>query len=396
MRILLYSGKGGVGKTSLAAATAIRLAQMGKRTLVMSIDPAHSLADSFDLGGALFEAQTSDPLQIGPHLFLQEVNINREMKRHWGAISAYVTSVFRTSGLEGVEAEEMAILPGMEELSAMMYVNQYRRSGEFEVVVLDCAPTAESLRFVSLPTTLEWYMKHVFGLERSLMKAVRPIANRLGPVQLPPESYFQNVQDLFDKIAGVDTALEDSSVTSVRLITNAEKMVLRETQRAFVYFSLHGLTVDHIIVNRVLPDEVQDGFFRSIREEQNATLAAIEQYFAPVPVRRVPMFPNEMLGFDRLTQLASKLYPEGEDPAAVTRVTRPFTFGRNGDHYEVRLELPFAEKGEIGLFKKQDELVVEVGTIRRQVGLPTTMANLQPVKARLEGRMLKVEMREQA
>ncbi|MGH9654992.1 MAG: ArsA family ATPase, partial [Bryobacteraceae bacterium] len=251
-------------------------------------------------------------------------------------------------------------------------------------------------RFVSLPTTLEWYMKHVFGLERSLMKAVRPIANRLGPVKLPPESYFQNVQDLFDKIAGVDTALEDSSVTSVRLITNAEKMVLRETQRAFVYFSLHGLTVDHIIVNRVLPDEVQDGFFRSIREEQNATLAAIEQYFAPVPVRRVPMFPNEMLGFDRLRQLASKLYAEGEDPAAVTRVTRPFTFARDGDHYEVRLELPFAEKGEIGLFKKQDELVVEVGTIRRQVGLPTTMANLQPVKAKLEGRMLKVEMREEA
>jgi arsenite-transporting ATPase len=385
-----------VGKTSIAAATAIRLAEMGKRTLVMSIDPAHSLADSFDLGSALFEAQTSDPLQIGPRLFLQEVNINREMKRHWAAISAYVTSVFRTSGLEGVEAEEMAILPGMEELSAMMYVNQYRRSNEFEVVVLDCAPTAESLRFVSLPTTLEWYMKHVFGLERSLMKAVRPIANRLGPVQLPPESYFQNVKDLFDKISGIDSALEDSSVTSVRLITNPEKMVLRETQRAFVYFSLHGLTVDHIIVNRVLPDEVQDGFFQSIREEQNATLAAIEQYFAPVPVRRVPMFPNEVLGFDRLTRLASKLYREDEDPAAVTRITRPFTFARENDHYEVRLELPFAEKGEIGLFKKQDELVVEVGTIRRQVGLPTTMANLQPVKARLDGRMLKVEMREEA
>jgi arsenite/tail-anchored protein-transporting ATPase len=394
MRILLFSGKGGVGKTSVAAATAVHLAEAGKRTLVMSVDPAHSLADSFDLGGALFHADTSEPRQIAERLFMQEVNINYEIKHYWKEISAYITSVLRTTGLSGVEAEEMAIFPGMEELSAMMYVNKYRKSGEFDVLILDCAPTAESLRFVSLPTTLDWYMKHVFKMERSILKAVRPLANRIAPMELPPDSYFRNVQELFLKIEGVDSVLEDGAVTSVRLVTNAEKMVLRETQRAFVYFSLYGLVVDAIIVNRLIPEEVTDDFFKSWLESQHKTLQEIEQYFAPVPVRRIPMFRNEVLGYERLRALAQNLYAPGEDPAAVTHQSPPFSFVREGDHYEVRLDLPFAEKGEIGLFRKQDDLVIEIGTIRRHVGLPTSMARLAPVKARLSGRKLVVEMRE--
>ena len=394
MRILLFSGKGGVGKTSVAAATAVHLAVAGKRTLVMSVDPAHSLADSFDLEGALFHGETSEPKQIADRLFIQEVNINHEIKRHWRDISAYITSVLRTTGLSGVEAEEMAIFPGMEELSAMMYVNQYRKSSEFDVMVLDCAPTAESLRFIGLPTTLDWYMKHVFHMERSILKAVRPIANRVAPMELPPDSYFRNVQELFGKIEGVDTVLENGAMTSVRLVTNAEKMVLRETQRAFVYFSLHGLVVDAIIANRLIPEEVTDVFFERWRESQHRTLAEIEQYFAPVQVRRIPMFRDEVLGYARLRELAGTLYAPGEDPSAITRNAAPFSFVREGDHYEVRLDLPFAEKGEIGLFRKQDELVIEIGTIRRHVGLPTTMASLTPVKATLFGRKLVVEMRE--
>jgi arsenite-transporting ATPase len=394
VRILLFSGKGGVGKTSVAAATAVHLAELGKRTLVMSVDPAHSLADSFDLGGALFHGNTSEPVQIADRLFIQEVNINHEIKRHWNEISLYITSVLRTTGLSGVEAEEMAIFPGMEELSAMMYVNQYRKGEQFDVMVLDCAPTAESLRFVSLPTTLDWYMKHVFRLERNILKAVRPLANRMAPIELPPDSYFRNIEGLFEKIEGIDAVLEDATITSVRLVTNAEKMVLRETQRAFVYFSMHGLIVDTIIVNRLLPEEVLDSFFDGWRRSQQKTLDEIEQYFAPVPVRRIPMFRDEVLGYDRLRTLALALYRTGEDPAAINRVSPPFSFAREEDRYEVRLELPFTEKAEIGLFKKDDELVVEVGTIRRHVGLPTTMAALVPRKARLDGRKLVIELGE--
>ncbi len=381
-----------MGKTSVAAATGVRLAAMGKRTLVISVDPAHSLADSFDLGGALFHANTSEPLPVAERLSIQEVNINHEIKHYWNDISTYLTAVLRTSGLKGVQAEEMAIFPGMEELSAMMYVNQYRKGNEFDVMILDCAPTAESLRFVSLPTTLDWYMKHVFGFQRSLLKAVRPIANRLAPVELPPDSYFRNIQSLFEKIEGIDVVLQDAALTSVRLVTNAEKMVLRETQRAFVYFSLNGLVVDEIVVNRLLPDEVQDSFFDGWRQAQRETLAEIEQYFAPVPVRKVPMFRDQVLGYERLRQLASALYAEGEDPSAVSQSAPPFAFVREGDGYRVELDLPFTEKAEVQLFKKDDELVVQVGTVRRHVGLPTTMTELQPRKARLLGRKLIVEL----
>lgn len=393
MRILLFSGKGGVGKTSIAAATGVRLAQMGYRTLTMSVDPAHSLGDSFDLEGGLFHGDTSDPKPIADRLWIQEVNIQREIKRHWNEIAGYITSVLRTTGLGDVEAEEMAIFPGMEELSAMMYVNQYRREKRFDVIILDCAPTAESLRFVSLPTTLDWYVKHVFSLQRKVMKAVRPLMNRLGPVEAPPDSYFGNIQELFQKIQGIDKVLEDPSITSVRLVTNAEKMVLRETQRAFVYFSLHGLTVDEVIVNRLLPGEIQDSFFVEWRESQTRILKEIEAYFAPVPVSKVPLFNREVLGYEGLRTVADGLYPAGTDPAAVRQLEKPYSFARKEGHYEVRLHMPFVEKGEIGLFKKRDELIVEIGTLRRHVGLPTTMAEMVPVKARMEKDVLVVEMR---
>jgi arsenite/tail-anchored protein-transporting ATPase len=394
MRILLFSGKGGVGKTSLAAATGLRLAELGYRTLVMSIDPAHSLADSFDLGTDLFHSQTSDPLAINDHLSIFELNIQKEVKRHWQEISSYVISVLRTTGINEVEAEELAILPGMEELSAMMYINQYRRKNRYDVVVLDAAPTAESMRFISMPTTLDWYMKHIFPFQRNLLKAVRPIANRVAPFELPTDSYFANIRALFEKLEGVDELMEDPKTTSVRLITNPGKMVLRETQRAFVYFSLHGLTVDAVIVNRLLPEEVSDTWFEEWHSSQDTVLREMEEYFAPVPVRRVPLFAHEVLGQQRLEDVAKVLYAEGEDPAAVTQTEKPYTFEKRNGKYEIRLLLPFATKSEVGLFKKGDELVVEVGTLRRHIGLPRSMAALVPARARLESRVLTVEMKE--
>jgi arsenite-transporting ATPase len=394
MRILMFTGKGGVGKTSLAAATGMKLAELGHRTLIMSIDPAHSLADCFDLDNDLFRAQTSDPLAVSGQLSIFELNIQKEIKRHWQEISSYVSAVLRTTGISGVEAEELAILPGMEELSAMMYINQYRRENRYDVIVLDAAPTAESLRFISMPTTLDWYMKHIFPFQRNLLKAVRPIANRVAPFELPTDSYFVNIRELFEKLDGIDEIMGDPQITSVRLVTNPEKMVLRETQRAFVYFSLHGLTVDSIIVNRVLPAEVRDVWFNDWHMSQENVLREIEEYFAPVPVKRVPLFSHEVLGKQRLQELAALLYPEGEDPSAVTRTEKPYSFEKRNGTYEIRVLLPFATKGEIGLFKKGDELVVEIGTLRRHIGLPRSMASLSPSRAKLEKGLLTVEMQE--
>ncbi|MBI3665390.1 MAG: ArsA family ATPase, partial [Acidobacteria bacterium] len=202
MRILLFSGKGGVGKTSIASATGLELARRGHRTLVLSVDPAHSLADAFDLDQSLFSASTGLPFQINKRLFIQEVSIQQEIKRYWNEIWSYIVSVLQSTGIRDVEAEELAIFPGMEEVSSLMYVNEYRRNKEYDMVVVDCAPTAESLRFVSMPTTLEWYMKHIFHLERTVLKAVRPVANRVSPVKLPSDRYFLNIQKLFERLQG--------------------------------------------------------------------------------------------------------------------------------------------------------------------------------------------------
>lgn len=394
MRILLFSGKGGVGKTSLAAATGVRLSQLGHRTLVMSVDPAHSLGDSFDIGPDLFHGRTSEPLRINERLAIQEVNIQVEIKRHWAEIASYVVSLLRTTGVGDVQAQELAILPGMEEISALMYVNQYRRENNYDVIVLDCAPTAESIRFISMPTTLDWYMKHIFSMQRSILKAVRPIANRFTPVDLPPDSYFGNIEKLFLRLQGIDEALQDPNITSVRLVTNPEKMVLRETQRAFVYFSLHGLTVDAVIANRVLPGNVADSFFSEWHNSQQQTLHDMDEYFAPVKVLRVPLLSREVLSVGRLEEVAALLYPGDDDPAKALSVDRPYTFAQTDGKYEVRLHMPFATKGEISVFKKADDLVVEIGSLRRHIGLPTTMAALSPSRARLDNGVLTVEMKE--
>jgi arsenite/tail-anchored protein-transporting ATPase len=260
--------------------------------------------------------------------------------------------------------------------------------------VLDAAPTAESMRFISMPTTLDWYMKHIFPFQRNLLKAVRPIANRVAPFELPTDSYFLNIRRLFEKLGGVDDLMEDPQTTSVRLVTNPEKMVLRETQRAFVYFSLHGLTVDTVVVNRLLPADVKDAWFNDWHKLQDTMVQEIEEYFAPVAVKRVPLFEQEVLGKERLERLASLLYPAGEDPAAVTRTEKPYTFDKVNGHYQVRILLPFAAKGDVGLFKKGDELVIEIGTLRRHIGLPRSMAMLNPGRARLEHHVLTVEMKE--
>ena len=394
MRILLFSGKGGVGKTSLSAATGIRLAELGYRTLVMSVDPAHSLADSFDLQTSLFGSSTADPYQIADRLWIHEVNIQTEIKRHWHRIWSYVSSLLRTSGLNEVEADEMAIFPGMEELSALLYVNDWCKEKRYDVIVLDCAPTGESLRFVSMPTTMKWYMEHIFPIQRGVLKAVRPIANRVVRFELPPDSYFASVKELFDRIEGIDELLVDPRVTSVRLVTNPEKMVVRETQRAFVYFSLHGLTVDQVLVNRVLPEGVEDPFFLEWRRSQAKFLKEVEAYFDPVPTRTVPLFRHEVLGLERLRDVGRELYGSKEDPAEVTRTERPYSFRKRNGAYEVRLQAPFAEKGDVGLFKKGEELVVQIGAIRRHIGLPSSMSGLTPARARLENGMLVVELQE--
>jgi arsenite-transporting ATPase len=383
MRIILYTGKGGVGKTSISAATGLELARRGYRTLVMSIDPAHSLSDAFDLDKPLMDHEAGRLVNVAKNLWIQEVDVQEEISRHWDSVYAYVSALLNISGLEQTLAEELAIFPGMEEVSSLLYVNQYVREKAFDVMLLDCAPTGESLRFVSIPTALDWYMSKLFKLERRVIKVVRPVLDSVAGVPFPKEDYFDNLESLHRKLAGIDELMADPKITTVRLVTNPEKVVLKETQRAFTYFCLFGLTIDAVIVNRILPNKVRDTFFNSWRDTQERCIQSVEEVFAPVPVWRVPLFEDEVLGAERLSRLGKALYGE-QDPAKRFFSESPYRFRKVNGNYQLRLKLPFVTSSDINLHKKRDELIIRVGGLKRYVGLPQRIAHCEPLSARIQ------------
>lgn len=384
MRIILYSGKGGVGKTSIAAATGLELARLGYKTLVMSVDPAHSLSDSLDLDKGLMDHESEQAVKIRPNLWMQEVDVQEEIVRYWDEVYSYVTMLLRASGLEEVVAEELAIFPGMEEVCSLLYVNQYVRDKSFDVILLDCAPTGESLRFISIPTALDWYMNKIFKVERRVVKVVRPMLSAVTPLPLPDDSYFQNIEALHGKLQGIDRVLADPKITTVRLVTNPEKVVLKETQRAFTYFCLYGMTVDAVIVNRILPRQVEDEFFAHWKDTQERYVAAMDQFFSPVPIWKLPLFQDEVVGVPALERLGRELY-RGRDPAQIYFDESPYRFKKVDGSYQLQIRLPFVERREVELYKKSDELIIRIGNFKRHVSLPQAMTNASPRTARIQG-----------
>jgi arsenite-transporting ATPase len=382
MRLILFAGKGGSGKTSMSAATGALCAERGLRTLVISLDPAHSLSDAFDLSGELLE-HTGEPVEVAPRLSIQEINVNVAIKQYWDQVHSYLAALFNTAGLKEVVAEEIAVLPGMEEISALLYINQYVREKTFDLMILDCAPTAESMRFVSVPSALEWYMKKVFKLERTMFKVARPIAARLTDVPLPGDAYFANIEALFEKLEGVDRLLTDHARTTVRLVCNPEKMVLKESQRAYTYFSLYGLAVEAIIMNRVWPAGGQ-GLVEQMAAMQEQYLRLAEEFFAPLPIMPVGLKQHEVLGHGRLLELGRELYGD-QDPAGHLYDQQPLSFEKADGRLRLRLHLPYTGKDKLALHKVGDELVVEVGVFRKHLSLPHSFALARPTKARFLG-----------
>ena len=389
MRILLFTGKGGVGKTTVAAATGLTLAARGLKTLVMSVDAAHSLADAFDRDVALTDHAQGTAVKVADNLWIQEVDVTEEIGRHWKDISGYITTLLAVTGVEEMLAEELAIFPGMEEVSALLYVNQYAREKAFDVLILDCAPTGESLRFVSLPPTLEWYMKKLFHLERSLLKIARPVAKKVTDLPLPPDRYFDNVQSLAQKLEGVDALLKDPETTTVRLVTNAEKIVIKETQRAFMYFGLYGFTVDAVIVNRLLPEGVLDPFFSKWRKTQAQFLEEARGYFDPVPIFTLPLYDDQVLGPAALTALGQDLWT-ARDPAASFRSDPPYRYAKRNGKYVLTLNLPFIDKHEVDLAMASGDLIVRIGNVRHHIPVPRTLAGFSPAGAAMEDGRLTV------
>jgi arsenite-transporting ATPase len=387
VRIIFFAGKGGVGKTSVAAATGIRAAEMGHRTVIMSLDAAHSLSDIFDLEKDLLDQNKGILVEVNKNLWIQELDISEEMEKNWGEIHKYLSTLLSTTGLDEILAEELAILPGMEEISLLLYINRYVQEKEYDVIILDCAPTGESLRFISIPTTLEWYIRKIFKIEKTLTKYVRSLAKRVTDVPLPGDDYFDAIEYLFERLRGVDQILVDPQVTSVRLVTNPEKIVLKETQRAFMYFCLYKMNIDGIIMNRILPDDVKDTYFQEWRESQRKYIELAEEYFSPIPTFHVNLFKDEILGYDRLKALADQIY-RGKNPLERFFKGEPYTLIKENGEYRLIMKLPFIVKQDVELSKVSDELIVRVGSFKRHLLLPRQVAASKEVKASLEGQHL--------
>ena len=394
-RILLYAGKGGVGKTSIAAATGVVVSQKGVKTLIMSLDPAHSLSDAFDLDVGLMDKHHGEPLAVGPDLWIQELDIHTELENNWGEVHAYLSGLLNTAGLESVLAEELAVLPGMEEISALLHINRYVRQNTYDLIILDCAPTAESLRFVSMPQTLEWYMAKVFKLERRLMRMARPLAGMISDVPLPEDSMYVAVEKLFERLRGADAYLNDPQVTSVRLVTNPEKMVLKETQRAFMFFRLHQLSVDAVIINRMLEvGQTASSRLLDWRKNQEHYLELAKSFFSPLPILTAPWGREEMLGYDRLGELGRAAYGD-IDPAQVLYQREACRYERKDGKSKVVLHLPFGDKKDLGLTKVGDELIIRTGNFKKSLILPRAFVNLEPLAAHLADDELTVDFGEQ-
>ncbi|MGQ9533241.1 MAG: ArsA family ATPase [Desulfotomaculales bacterium] len=367
MRSILYTGKGGVGKTTVAAATAVRAAALGYRTVVMSTDIAHSLADAFDrqLGPV--------PTEVTRNLWAQEIDVRHELQVHWKTVREWLAALFRWRGLDAVVAEELAVLPGMEELVSLLHVGRYARRGDVDVLVVDCAPTGETFRLLSFPEVARWYMRHVFPIERKIVGTVAPLVRRTFGVPLPGEEVFSSVEALYRQLEEMREVLLNSAHSSVRLVVNPEKMVVKEAQRSFTYLNLYGYQTDLVVCNRLFPEGFGGDFLAGWREAQAQNLRLVEEAFAPVPVLKAPLMRREVVGLSMLEEFSEALFGSA-DPTRFFYAGRPQKFRKEGERIVLRVRLPFTSREELRVLEDGRELVLEAGRWRRNFLLPDALA----------------------
>lgn len=388
MRVILMTGKGGVGKTSVAAATGLRCAELGYKTLVLSTDPAHSLADSFDL------EMGHDPRKVKENLWGAELDALMELEGNWGAVKRYITEVLQARGLDGVQAEELAILPGMDEIFGLVRMKRHYDEGEYDVLIIDSAPTGTALRLLSLPEVGGWYMRKFYkpfqGMSAALRPFVEPIFRPIAGFSLPNNEVMDAPYEFYEQIEALEKVLTDNTQTSVRLITNPEKMVIKESLRAHAYLSLYNVSTDLVVANRIIPQSVTDPFFKRWKENQEQYRQEIHDNFKPLPVKEVPLYSEEMCGLAALERLKETLYKD-EDPAQVYYKENTLKVVQEKTHYSLELYLPGIPKEKIQLNKTGDELNIRIGNHRRNLVLPQALAALQPSGAKMEDDYLKIK-----
>ncbi len=387
MRIVLVTGKGGVGKTTVAAATALRAAEAGHRTLVLSTDPAHSLADAFD------QPLGDEPRQLAEGLYGQQIDTQSRLEAYWGEIRDQLMAILDWGGVRGLEAEEFLVFPGMDELFALVEVQRHAVSGLYDALIVDCAPTAETLRLLSLPEVLSWYFDRVFLTQKRVMKAARPVLTRMTSMPIPGEEVYDAAENVFIAIERARRLLLDPSITTARLVVNPEKMVVSEARRTYTYLSLFGYAIDSVVVNRILPNDLSDPYFSRWQEIQSEHLEDIERSFADVPVMRLRLFDDEMTGVDRLRTLGLELYGE-TDPAVGFAGRRPFRVVEERDQVALEIDMPFVGKDEVDVVRDGHELYLTVGAYRRSFVLPDSLHRRDVVGAKLESGVLRVRFSE--
>lgn len=387
MRVILMTGKGGVGKTSVAAATGLRCAELGYKTLVLSTDPAHSLADSFDL------ELGHDPRLVRPHLWGAELDALMELEGNWGAVKRYITQVLQARGLDGVQAEELAILPGMDEIFGLVRMKRHYDEGTYDVLIIDSAPTGTALRLLSLPEVGGWYMRRFYkplqGMSMALRPLVEPLFRPIAGFSLPDKEVMDAPYEFYEQIEALEKVLTDNTQTSVRLVTNPEKMVIKESLRAHAYLSLYNVSTDLIIANRIIPDKVTDPFFARWKETQQVYKQEIYDNFHPLPVKEVPLYSEEMCGLPALERLKETLFAD-EDPTKVYYQENTIRVVQQENNYSLELYLPGIPKEQIQLNKTGDELNIRIGNHRRNLVLPQALAALKPSGAKMEDDYLKI------
>ena len=385
MRIILVTGKGGVGKTTVSAATALRAADLGYTTLVMSTDPAHSLGDAFDL------ELGDSPRRIVDRLDGQQIDTQMRLEEAWGDVRDHLTDLFDWSGLSGIEAEELTVFPGMDELFALATVRDHARSGIYDVIIVDCAPTAETLRLLSLPEVMSWYMDKMFPLSRRVAKVVRPVMSRVSSMPMADDKVFQSIERFYERLDGIRELLSDPDITTARLVMNPEKMVIAEARRTYTYLGLFGYAVDAAIVNRVLPDEVHDPYFTEWRQIQKGHLEAVEEGFAGTDIRRLRLFDHEMVGPDRLRVVGAELYGD-DDPTMRLSDIDPIRVESIADSEDIALVLaiPLVDKEHVDVMRHGDELFVTVDSYRRSIVLPDSLQRRTIRRAKLADGELRV------
>jgi arsenite/tail-anchored protein-transporting ATPase len=387
MRILLFTGKGGVGKTTIAAATAVRAAQNGHRTLITSTDPAHSLADSFDT------ALGDEVSEVRKNLWAEQIDAQSRLESNWRDIQEYIIQFLNWAGIDAIEAEELSVIPGLDEIFSLTDVKRHVESGRFDLLVIDCAPTAETLRLLSLPEVMNWYIERIFPVERKVVKTIRPILTRITTMPIAEDRIFAAVERLHRNLEGVGRLLRDEERASVRLVVNPEKMVIAEARRTYTYLSLFGYRVDAIIANRILPDDVTDPYFGKWKEIQNEHLGTIKESFEPVPVLTARLFDQEMVGVDLLKRMGEEVYGD-EDGTKLLHLDEPIRVQKRGAWYVLSMQLPFTDRQQLDIHRKAEELVVRVGSYKRTLLLPHALQRLEVREARFVEDRLEIRFAE--